>query len=112
MSDMSRQVCVWDRAKKKMVYVGVIVKQEFHHDVKKQHFCWKYHGFGLQEDALAMIRKAGVESIVIHHWDGYTLVSKPEEWTIKDDIGNGMQVFLAENKMTRTGDAHADERLF
>ena len=111
-----RQVRVWDEGKKTMVFVGVIVGTEFHRNVKKTHFMRVVQGYGLQSTAIGMLTKCKVEKVVLHHEDGYTLTSTLVDWLQPDvsviDLGHGMQRFLPQNRMLRSGDAHKDEELF
>lgn len=108
----TKELRVYDPQKQAHVFVGITRGTVLHKDVKPRHYCWKHRGFGLQAEAFPVLKMRGVDTIVIHHWKGYTLTSKVEDWTIHDDLGDGEQVFLAEAKMWRSGDDHKDEELF
>jgi len=108
----TKELRVYDPRKYAHVFVGLTIENKLHKDVKAKHFCWKYRGFGLQDDAFPVLKMRGVDTIVIHTWKGYTLTSKVEDWKIHDDLGDGPQTFLEEAKMARSGDKHDDETLF
>jgi len=111
-----RQVRVWDEGKKAMMFVGLILGTEFHRNVKKTHFMRVVQGYGLQSTAVDELRRRKVEKIVLHHEDGYTLTSTLVDWLQPDvstlDLGHGMQRFLPQNRMLRSGNKKQAEELF
>lgn len=69
----------------------------------KEHYCYKYGGYGIQKDLFDMLLKEGVQEIWINTEDK-RLISKIEVWEKKGIVAtlreeDGEQIFLPKNFM-------------
>lgn len=94
-----KPVRAYDTKKHKVVVVGYIEDEIFYKKVSTKHFCYKYKGYGMQEEVFPQIKNCKL--IIIHAPNGKYL-SSPIQWEFakKDDLGNGLQHFLPVDKMT------------
>jgi len=74
-------------------------------DIKK-HLCLKHRGYGVQKDVYDALLEKGCQHIQIMFNKENFCTASIERWIdhgVVDDIGNGLQVFLADYLMDRVG---------
>lgn len=89
-------VYAYDPKKRTRIKAGEIVNSTLYKKAKKDHYCWKHKGWGIQESVFINHDFSRVK--ILSH-KGTKHKSLRSQWIIRDDLGNGPQRFLAEKDM-------------
>lgn len=98
----------FDKAKNKKVICGKLVGTIYRRTVKKIHFMYKYHGYGMQLDVAQQLIDGGCTHVVLKKAEtGEKLVSTLADWLKPsvpvEDLKHGPQRFLDIDLMTCHG---------
>lgn len=72
----------------------------------RKHLCLKHSGYGIQKDVFGALKELGCLAIRIQFNKDNFLTAPFERWLdggVWDDLGNGVQIFLADYLMERFG---------
>lgn len=99
------KVYCFDPKYQKYMKMGTKIGDVFFKTVEAKHFMRVVGGYGLQYDAFAEFKGAGIKEVqVLEHHTGQTWVSKPDDWFANGkiaDYGRGKQIFLSLKYMRR-----------